>query len=75
MQPIFKLRSRLKLVQPTPAKQAKVAQIERIPNLFEYLPFPYGRRPKGSEMQPNFKLRSRLKLEQLTHERARVKLA
>ena len=24
-------------------------------NLFEYLPFPYGRRPKGSEVQLTFK--------------------
>ena len=54
VQPNFKLRSRLKVVQGE--RKTKTS--------FEYLPFPYGRRPKGSEVQPNFKLRSRLKIVQ-----------
>ena len=35
-------------------KVTKKCKPNEMPNLFEHLPFPIGRRPKGSEAQPNF---------------------
>ena len=75
-QPILRLRKQAKVVQAERISKSQRENIKKnfiffsiergrdsiIVKLFEKLPFPYGRRPKGSEAKPIFRLRSWLKL-------------